>query len=208
MEGGQGRKVAICNKGVVWERPFPGPESAIRYVFSSLHQHFWRFCINIFYDSVSTFLTILHQHFWRFWLCREVGGRSWLRGESNSSQEIADKLQQIIEDNISKLTLVSTLKQHSGENECVDATIGILEYTKKMKELPKEYTTLLKEIRKDSPISSWLQSFSQKDTRHKFNFRVSLFSLNPSPPKASNSILYQFAKPQGKFWFKGRAKGC
>ena len=176
MEGGQGRKVAICNKGVVWERPFPGPESAIRYVFSSLHQHFWRFCINIFDDSVSTFLTILHQHFWRFWLCREVGGRSWLRGESNSSQEIADKLQQIIEDNISKLTLVSTLKQHSGENECVDATIGILEYTKNMKELPKEYTTLLKEIRKDSPISSWLPSFSQKDTRHKFNFRVSLFS--------------------------------
>ena len=58
----------------------------------------------------------------------------------------------------------------------MDATIGILEYTKNMKELPKEYTTLLKEIRKDSPISSWLPSFSQKDTRHKFNFRVSLFS--------------------------------
>ena len=81
----------------------------------------------------------------------------------------------------------------------MDATIGIFEYTKKMKELPKEYTTLLKEIQKDSPISSWLPSFLQKDTRHMFNFRVSLFSLNPSPPKASNSILYQFAKPQGKF---------
>ena len=129
-----------------------------------------------FFITASTFLAILHQHFWRFWFCRKVSGRSWLRGESNSSQEIAEKLQQIIEDDISKLTQVSTLKQHSGENECVDATIGILEYTKNMKELPKEYTTLLKEIRKDSPISSWLPSFSQKDTRHKFNFRVSLFT--------------------------------
>ena len=93
-----------------------------------------------------------------------------------SKKLLREKFQQIIEDDISKLTQVSTLKQHSGENECVDATIGILEYTKNMKELPKEYTTLLKEIRKDSPISSWLPSFSQKDTRHKFNFRVSLFS--------------------------------
>ena len=106
--------------------------------------------------------------------CELIGGRGHC-----PLKLLREKLQQIILDDFSKLTQVSTLKlfkQHSGENECVDATIGIFEYTKKMKELPKEYTTLLKEIRKDSPISSWLPSFSQKDTRHKFNFRVSLFS--------------------------------
>ena len=53
------------------------------------------------------------------------------------------------------MTLVSTVKyfkQHSGENECVEATIKILEYVKKETEVPKPYKTLLKEIRKDSLI--------------------------------------------------------
>ena len=43
---------AIRHEGFGRERPFPGPKSAVRYIFSSPHQHFWRFCINIFDDSV------------------------------------------------------------------------------------------------------------------------------------------------------------
>ena len=66
------------------------------------------------------------------------------------------------------MTLVSTIKyfkQHNGKNECVDATIKIMEYVKKETEVPKQYKTLLREIRKDSPISSWLPSYSQRDTK-------------------------------------------
>ena len=87
---------------------------------------------------------------------------------------LREQLQQFIENNnFSKSTQVKTLKvfkQHTGENECVNATIGILEFTNKLKEVPKVYKTLLKEIRKDSPISSWLPSFSQKDTRLLLSF--------------------------------------
>ena len=86
---------------------------------------------------------------------------------------LREQLQQFIENDFSMSTQVKTLKdfkQHTGENECVNATIGILEFTNKLKEVPKVYKTLLKEIRKDSPISSWLPSFSQKDTRLLLSF--------------------------------------
>ena len=86
---------------------------------------------------------------------------------------LREQLQQFIENDFSMSTQVKTLKdfkQHTGENECVNATIGILEFTNKLKEMPKVCKTLLKEIRKDSPISSWLPSFSQKDTRLLLSF--------------------------------------
>lgn len=78
-------------------------------------------------------------------------------------KSMREKLSQLIEDDFSKVTLVNTLKyfkQKSGKNECVDATIKILEHIKKENEVPKLYKTLLREIRKDSPISSWLPSYS------------------------------------------------
>ena len=54
-------------------------------------------------------------------------------------------------------------KLHS-ENDCVGATVKVMEYSLTKKEVPKPYQTLLKEIRKDSPVSSWLPSYSQWDT--------------------------------------------
>ena len=83
-------------------------------------------------------------------------------------KSMREKLSQLIEDDFSKVTLVNTLKyfkQKSGKNECVDATIKILEHIKKENEVPKLYKTLLREIRKDSPISSWLPRYSQRDTK-------------------------------------------
>ena len=50
---------AICNEGVGWERPCQGSGMYFR---RSPQQHFWRFCINIFEDSASTFLTILQPY--------------------------------------------------------------------------------------------------------------------------------------------------
>ena len=88
-------------------------------------------------------------------------------------KSMREKLSQLIEDDFSKVTLVNTLKyfkQKSGKNECVDATIKILEHIKKENEVPKLYKTLLREIRKDSPISSWLPSYSQRDTKLLLSF--------------------------------------
>ena len=81
-------------------------------------------------------------------------------------KSLREKLNQAIKDDFSKVTLVSTIKyfkQHNA-NECVDATIKIMEYVKKETEVPKQYKTLLREIRKDSPISSWLPSYSRHKT--------------------------------------------
>ena len=80
---------------------------------------------------------------------------------------LREKLNTVIEDEFLKVALRNTIKYfkpHS-ENDCVGATIKILEYSLTKKEVPKPYQTLLKEIRKDSPVSSWLPSYSQQDTR-------------------------------------------
>ena len=58
---------------------------------------------------------------------------------------------------------IKYFKPHS-ENDCVGATVKVMEYSLTKKEVPKPYQTLLKEIRKDSPVSSWLPSYSQRDT--------------------------------------------
>ena len=80
---------------------------------------------------------------------------------------LREKLNTVIEDEFLKVALRNTIKYfkpHS-ENDCVGATIKVLEYSLTKKEVPKPYQTLLKEIRKDSPVSSWLPSYSQQDTR-------------------------------------------
>ena len=59
---------------------------------------------------------------------------------------------------------IKLFKAHS-DNECVKAVSGILEYVKAEKACPRPYETLLKEVKKDSPISSWLPSYSQADTK-------------------------------------------
>ena len=59
---------------------------------------------------------------------------------------------------------IKLFKAHS-DNECVKAVSGILEYVKNEKAIPRPYETLLKEVKKDSPISSWLPSYSQADTK-------------------------------------------
>ena len=80
---------------------------------------------------------------------------------------LREKLNTVIEDEFSKVALRNTIKYfkpHS-ENDCVGATVKVMEYSLTKKEVPKPYQTLLKEIRKDSPVSSWLPSYSQQDTR-------------------------------------------
>ena len=75
---------------------------------------------------------------------------------------LREKLNTVIEDEFSKVALRNTIKYfkpHS-ENDCVGATVKVLEYSLSEKEVPKPYKTLLKEIRKDSPVSSWLPSYS------------------------------------------------
>ena len=65
-----------------------------------------------------------------------------------------EELHSVIESDFSKVTMSNTVKYfkaHS-QNQCVAATIKILEYSFKKKEVPKPYQTLLDEIRKDSPI--------------------------------------------------------
>ena len=59
---------------------------------------------------------------------------------------------------------IKLFKAHS-DNECVKAVSGILEYAKAEKACRRPYETLLKEVKKDSPISSWLPSYSQADTK-------------------------------------------
>ena len=86
---------------------------------------------------------------------------------------LREKLQTVIEDEFSKVTLrnaIKYFKTHSG-NDCVGATVKVLEYSLSEKEVPKPYKTLLKEIRKDSPVSSWLPSYSQQDTRFLVTFQ-------------------------------------
>ena len=71
-------------------------------------------------------------------------------------KSMREKLSQLIEDDFSKVTLVNTLKyfkQKSGKNECVDATIKILEHVKKENDVPNQNII---ERNQDSPISSWL----------------------------------------------------
>ena len=63
---------------------------------------------------------------------------------------LREKLNTVIEDEFSKVALRNTIKYfkpHS-ENDCVGATIKVLEYSLTKKEVPKPYQTLLKEIRK------------------------------------------------------------
>ena len=86
---------------------------------------------------------------------------------------LREKLETVIENEFSKVTLrnaIKYFKTHSG-NDCVGATVKVLEYSLSEKEVPKPYKTLLKEIRKDSPVSSWLPSYSQQDTRFLVTFQ-------------------------------------
>ena len=80
---------------------------------------------------------------------------------------LREKLAKLIESDFSKATLNSTIKLFEThiDNECVEAVIEILKFVKSEKEIPNIYKILLKEIRKDSPVSSWLTSYTQSDTR-------------------------------------------
>ena len=80
---------------------------------------------------------------------------------------LREKLAKLIESDFSKATLNSTIKLFEThiDNECVEAVIEILKFVESEKEIPNIYKILLKEIRKDSPVSSWLTSYTQSDTR-------------------------------------------
>ena len=74
-------------------------------------------------------------------------------------KSMREKLSQLIEDDFSKVTLVNTLKyfkQKSGKNECVDATIKILEHVKKENDVPNQNIIERNQEGQPNAISSWL----------------------------------------------------
>lgn len=79
---------------------------------------------------------------------------------------LREKMAKLIENDFSKSTVSSTIKLFKtfSDNECVASVIAILEYVKGP-EVPNIYKILLKEIRKDSPVSAWLPSYDQSDTK-------------------------------------------
>ena len=104
---------------------------------------------------------------------------------------LREKLNTVIEDEFSKVALRNTIKYfkpHS-ENDCVGATIKVLEYSLTKKEVPKPYQTLLKEIRKDSPVSSWLPSYSQQDTRLLMTCEIEGFEVKEFTFLSNNKLL-------------------
>ena len=120
---------AICNEGVGWERPFQGSESAPWYVFSSitattfltiLHQHFWRFCINIFDDSSA--LHILQLYSLPCNQCNYVSSRAdtLRRHLKIHSGEKSNKCKQCDYPSSYAHHLKTHLKTHKGEksNKC------------------------------------------------------------------------------------------
>ena len=123
----------ICNmQPREWWRFQRCPQMCIICICSLRHltifcQHFWRFCINIFNDS---------------WFAGKlVEGTNCSERALLPEKSLREKLNQLIEDDFSKVTLVSTIKyfkQKSGKNECVDATIKILEHVKKENDVPNQ----------------------------------------------------------------------
>ena len=108
---------------------------------------------------------------------------------------LREKLAKLIESDFSKANITSTIKlfQTHSENECVEAVIGILEYVRREKEIPKIYRILLKEIRKDSPVSSWLTSYSQSDTTLLLSFltgECNIFSDIQKVKKLTHAFPY------------------
>ena len=83
-----------------------------------------------------------------------------------------DKIAALIENNFSKPTVLSTIKllQREDKNSCCKAVCDILKYLQKLSDVPQSYKNLLMEIRKDSPISIWLPSYSQSDSELLLNF--------------------------------------
>jgi hypothetical protein len=80
---------------------------------------------------------------------------------------LREKLDKVVEDDFSTSAISSAIKalKQESDNECCKAVSEVLQYMKKMPEIPDIYKTLIKELRKDSPISSWLQSYIQSDTQ-------------------------------------------
>ena len=78
---------------------------------------------------------------------------------------IREKVDKVIESDFSKASLNFAIKALKGESDCCDAICGVLEYLKTLSDIPELYKSLLKELRKDSPIISWLPSYVQSDTQ-------------------------------------------
>ena len=69
-------------------------------------------------------------------------------------KSLREKLNQLIEDDFSKVTLVNTIKyfkQKSGKNEYVDATIKILEHVKKGERSTKTIQNIIKRNQEGQP---------------------------------------------------------
>ncbi len=98
-------KHAIPNKGSTWERFLRGPESEhrwalLRHLLTSLCQlfltilcqHFWRFCVNIFDDSI--------------FAGKKVEGTECYERAILPEKALREKLETTIENDLSKTTLI------------------------------------------------------------------------------------------------------
>ena len=77
---------------------------------------------------------------------------------------LREKLEVVIESDFSKAFMSAAMKALKGESRCCDAVCDIFDYLKTQTEIPDIYKSLIKELRKDSPITSWLPSYVQSDT--------------------------------------------
>ena len=63
------------------------------------------------------------------------------------------KLEVVIESDFLKVSMGSAMKALKGESKCCDAVCDVLEYLKTETKIPELYISLIKELRKDSPIT-------------------------------------------------------
>ena len=100
------------------------------------------------------------------------------------------------------------MKALKGESQCCDAVCEIFDYLKTQTEIPDVYKSLIKELRKDSPITSWLPSYVQSDTVLFLEFlhkRFEMFNSFDKPAKLFHAfpLLGKNGKTVVKSaWFK------
>ena len=110
-------------------------------------------------------------------------------------------MENLIESDFAKPALLSTIKALKSEpkSSCCKAVCGVLEYLQTLSEVPQPYKSILEEIRKDSPISIWLASYSQSDTTLFLSFlaqKKQIFNNYEDTTKFTHAFPYLARKVQ------------
>ena len=106
---------------------------------------------------------------------------------------LREKLEVVIESDFTKASMSAAMKALKGESQCCDAVCDMFDYLKTQTEIPDIYKSLIKELRKDSPITSWLPIFVQSDTVLFLEFlqnRNEIFNNLEKTAKLSHAFPY------------------